>query len=241
MNIDIASKDERYLYLCEALKKDGHIARVVSPNEVFSPDALILPIKPEHTENELYKISKKISEKTKVLFGGGKLARQIFEHNLYDYSENEYFLGENARITAEAFLTVWQASTKASFEGQKILITGYGRIGKNLAKMLSSLGAKIHVYARREETKKEIKSNGFYSVNLDFAKEADAVINTAPAILFDSKLLLQIPESTKLFELASVNGFEKTERVYFALGLPGKILPKTAAEAIYKSIISFLD
>lgn len=241
MNIDIASKDKRYFYLCELLKDNGYYSRIVSPSEVASPDVIILPIKREHSENELFEISRNTSSKTKVLFGGDEATMKIFKNNLIDYSKNEYFLSDNAQITAEAFLRVWQDTTMSSFRGEKILISGYGRIGKHLAKILSCLGAKIYVYARREEVKNKIKMDGFYSVNLDFSKEVDAVINTVPAVIFSSELISQIPRETYLFELASVSGFEKTERVNFALGLPGKILPKTAAEAIYKAIISFLD
>ncbi len=241
MNIDIASKDERYFYLCELLNNNGYVSRVVSPIEVSLPDVLILPIKREHSETELYEISKKISPKTKVLFGGDEATKKIFQNNLNDYSKNEYFLSDNAYITAEAFLTAWQKTTRSSLRGKKILISGYGRIGKHLSKILSSLGAKIYVYARREETRNEIKGSGYCSVKLDFAKQADAVINTVPAMIFSSELISLIPENTALFELASKTGFEKTDRVNFALGLPGKILSKTASEAIYKAIISFLD
>ena len=241
MKIDIASRDERYKYLCTLLNNSGHTARIVNGEEIEFPDALILPIKREHTDDELYAISKRIYKDAKVFYGGDEFVRQSFRAEFVDYSKNEYFLLDNARITAEAFFTVWQREAKESLLGKKILISGYGRLGKYLAKMLSSFGAKIYVFARRDEVKLQAQNDGFFSVDLAESTMVDAVINTVPSVIFNCDLLSKIPKDTYLFELASKTGFEETEGVVFALGLPGKILPKSAAEAIYNAVISYLD
>lgn len=241
MNIDIASKDERYKYLCTLLNNSGHTARIVNVEEMEFPDALILPIKREHSEEELYKISKRVSDQTKVFYGGDEIVSRLFKSKLYDYSKNECFLLGNARITAEAFFTVWQRESGESLHGKKILISGYGRIGKYLAKMLSNLGANIYVFARRNEVKLQVENDGFHSVDLSRSTMVDAIINTVPAVIFNRDLLSEISQNTYLFELASKCGFEESDRVIFALGLPGKILPKSAAEAIYNAVISDLD
>lgn len=241
MKIDIASRDERYKYLSDLLNKSGYNSRVVSSKEISFPDVLILPIKREHSSEELLELAKRVSKDTRVLYGGDELIRQVFKCRLDDYSKNEYFLKENARITAEAFLSVWQKETRASLYGKRLLISGYGRIGKYLSNFLSNFGAEIYVYARRNEIKSEIENDGFVSVEIDYAPQTDAVINTAPAVVFEKNLIEKIPESTHLFELASVCGFEDTKRVVFALGLPGKILPESAGKAIYNSVVTFLD
>ena len=241
MKIDIVSKDQMYFHLCRLLNEDGYMARLCEASEVEAPDFLILPIKRELCEKELANLEKRIPTTTKVLYGGDEITQKYFTNRLNEYSKNEYFLIENARLTAEAFLSVWQEKTKTSLCSKKVLISGYGRIGRYLAKFLSSLGAEIYIYARREETVEKIKRDGFSFANLSYSPKTDAVINTAPAVLFSRELIAKIPNKVFIFELASSSGFEDIERVIRAPALPGRLLPKSAAEAIYKAVISYLN
>ena len=71
---------------------------------------------------------------------------------------------------------------------------------------------------------------------LEFSRNVDAIFNTAPASIFSNEIISKIPSKTHIFDLASVCGFEEKTRVIFALGLPGKILPKDAAKVIYDTI-----
>ncbi len=241
MKIDIVSKDQRYFHLCRLLNEGGYSARVCEANEVDAPDFLILPIKRELDEKEIANLEKMISTTTKVLCGGDEITKKYFAGKLEEYSKNEYFLNKNARLTAEAFLSVWQEKTKSSIFGKSVLISGYGRIGGYLAKFLKSLGAEVYIYARREETVEKIKSDGFSFANLSYSSQVDAIINTAPAILFSCELIDKIPRGVFIFELASLSGFEDTERVIKAPSLPGRLLPISAAEAIYEAVISYLN
>jgi hypothetical protein len=102
------------------------------------------------------------------------------------------------------------------------------------------MGATIYIYARRKEVREEIKKDGYTPVLLDFSRNVDAIFNTAPAQIFSNEIISKIPPNTQIFDLASVCGFEEQDRVKFALGLPGKILPKDASRAIYDTILPFL-
>lgn len=240
MKIDIVSRDERYIYLNELLNRNGYSAYLTAPSEVDNPDILVLSVRAELKNEELAMALEGLPQNTKVFTGREKSAREYFSGEIIDYSRDENFLQKNAYLTAEGMISVWHSVTKKTPSGKKLLISGYGRIGKCLARIFSSLGAQIFVYARREESIAQVIKDGYTPAKPDFAIQADAVFNTAPAIVFSSDLINNIPESTYLFELASQSGFEKTERVVPALGLPGKILPKSAGRVIYDTITSLL-
>jgi dipicolinate synthase subunit A len=72
----------------------------------------------------------------------------------------------------------------------------------------------------------------------------DIIINTIPAKVIDSSILKRIRNESLIIDLASKPGgvdFKEAEtlgkKVIWALGLPGKVAPKTAAEYIFKYII----
>lgn len=240
MNIDIVSRDKRYFYLNDFLCQAGYNSRICKPNEVDYPNILILSVRNELTDKELEEVFTKTSTETIVFSGTENRIKEYFTGKVIDYSKNEDFLEKNAYLTAEAMLTIWHSKLEESPKGKSILISGYGRIGKHLARIFSNMGATIYIYARRKEVREEIKKDGYTPVLLDFSKNVDAIFNTAPAQIFSNEIISKIPPNTQIFDLASVCGFEKQDRVKFALGLPGKILPKDASRAIYDTILPFL-
>ncbi len=237
MNIDIVSNDQRYVELNSLLNKAGYSSQIKAPKEVNSPDILVLSVRDELSENELEELFKKVPQKTLVFSGNHERIKRYFSGEIIDYSKNEELLEKNALLTAEATVSVFHSLTKRTARGQKIFICGYGRIGRELARIFSALGSEIFVFARRTEVKNRVEKDGYSSVLLDYASECDVIINTAPSVVFDSSLIAQIPKEATIIELASVCGFENRERVNFALGLPGKIMPKSSARVIYDTIV----
>ena len=241
MVINIASKDKRYEILNEILRGRGSASKIVDPLGVEKPDLLILSARRELNEGELDTIFEKLGEKTVVLSGNGRSLSARYGRKVIDYTENEEFLQKNAYLTAEACISYLHSSFESSLFGKKFFISGYGRIGKCLARILYSLGGKIFIFARREEVRRQVEKDGFTVAGLDTACECDFVLNTVPHQIFSADLISKIPKETRIVELASICGFENTERVNFALGLPGKILPKSAAKVIYEAIEPYLE
>ena len=68
-----------------------------------------------------------------------------------DYLKDESFSIKNAVLTAEGAVQVAMENTVHSMFGSKVLVLGYGRIGKVLSVMLKNLGAKVYVAARKPE------------------------------------------------------------------------------------------
>ncbi len=240
MVINIASKDKRYIKLASLLEKDGYDCKIVAPDKAEGADFLILSVRQELELCELDLIFEKLSEKTVVLSGNARALSERYGREVIDYTEGEEFLKKNAYLTSEACISYLHTLSGESLYGKKFFISGYGRIGSTLAKILQSLGGKIFIFARRQEVRQKIESDGFLPVALERSRECDFVINTVPHQIFDNALICKIPNEAYIVELASSCGFESTERVSFALGLPGKILPYSASQAIYEAILPYL-
>ncbi len=238
MNINIVSSDKRYIELNRLLNKNGYLSHLSVPTKDEKCDILILPLRNELDDNILSKIFNNISSDTLVFSGNEEKIKEFYNGKVIDYSKGETFLQKNAYLTAEATVSVYHAITKSSIRDKKALVLGYGRIGKYLCRIFSSLGAKMHVFARRDEVKNQICIDGYTSVGLDFINESDLVINTIPHIIVGKEYTNSISDKAVLIELASASGgFEDKSKVYNGGGLPGKILPNSSAELIYDTII----
>lgn len=242
MKINIVSRDKRFEYVNSILKGLNYCSEIVTADKVNECDALVFSPARELSDLEISTALSRIKSNT-VVFSGGVEGIKKFTHNkVIDYSfNNERFLVENANLTAEATVSYIHTLTKQSVRNKRILICGYGRIGRFLAEILSSLGAHICVFSRRSYVLKEILEQGYEAIALDGAVCVDIVLNTTPEVLFKSELIDKIPNTTYLIELASSpGGFEKTERVNFASSLPGKILTRSAGELMAEAIHSVL-
>ena len=176
---------------------------------------------------------------------------QLDSKLLYDYSTREEFAIQNAISTAEGALEIAMREYEGTINNSKILVCGYGRIGKALSSMLSSLNADVTVSARKKSDLAWIKASGLIAVEtslVDTLESFDIVFNTVPALVLDSKALSHIAKNAVVIDLASYPGgvdFEACARLgiccVHALSLPGKTSPKTAGETIKNTIINMLE
>lgn len=129
------------------------------------------------------------------------------------------------------------------------LVLGFGRIGKILSKMLAGIGANVYCEARKDSDIAWIKSNGYKPIHLkdldEYLNRFDFIFNTIPYLVLDEKRLKLIKRECLLIDLASKPGgidFEKAKNMElqteWALALPGKVAPKTAAKYLYDVIIN---
>ena len=134
----------------------------------------------------------------------------------------------------------------------KALILGFGRIGKILAKMLQGLGVKVFVEARKYSDIAWIKSYGYKPVYInelgDYLGKMDVIFNTIPHIVLDANMLGKLKNDCLIIDLASKPGgvdFERAKgmgiKVIWALSLPGKVAPITAAKFIKETIYNILE
>lgn len=188
---------------------------------------------------------------TQTVFGGG-ITQEIaaaFERRditVQDYLKREELAVRNAVPTAEGAIQLALEELPVTIDGSSCLIVGYGRIGKVLARLLVSMGARVTVAARKCADRAWATVQGCRAVSTEeLANLArfDVVFNTVPTLLFDRRVLGTMDRHTLLIDLASRPGgidFNAAADLHFktvwALSLPGRVAPKTAADIIKSTI-----
>lgn len=172
---------------------------------------------------------------------GGKLEDPAFaSYNRIDLLEDEKYLAENAALTADCALRLAGEKLPVAWKGCPVLILGWGRIGKCLAKLLQALGAQVAVSARRESHLAMLSALGYDALPpKDVSGKIEryrVVFNTVP-----SPILTQDADCTQnlWIDLASRLGLEG-ENVLWARGLPGKMLPESSGRLIGTSFLRIL-
>lgn len=186
---------------------------------------------------------------------GGRLGENIHKLaevagvKIYDYYEREELAVGNSVPTVEGAVAIAMAELPITLHGSRVLIYGYGRIGKVLAKTLNALEADVTVAARKSEDFAWIKVNGCHTQNIYELPvcKPDVVFNTVPAPVLGREALSALEPGTLIIELASKPGGvdmkaaeELGHRVIWALSLPGRVAPVTSGKIIADCLIAIL-
>jgi dipicolinate synthase subunit A len=174
------------------------------------------------------------------------------EISYIDLIKREEFSVLNAIATAEGTLQIAMEETQKTVHGSKVLVMGFGRIGKILAKMLDGIGAKVSCEARKDDDLAWIKAYGYEPIDLDKLNENlskfDIIINTIPFQILNEERLNLVKKDVVLIDLASNPGGvdrkiakEKELKLIWALSLPGKVAPITSAEFIKEVLYHVLE
>lgn len=187
---------------------------------------------------------------------GGQLSPELVETlhekgvRTLDYFSREELMVQNAVPTAEGALQLALEELPVTLAGASCLVTGYGRIGKALCRLLCALGADVTVAARRPTDRALAKTCGCAAIPVTALPDAgnfDVVFNTVPAMLFDESTLKGLSKTTLLIDLASRPGgvdFPAAARLgvktIWALSLPGRVAPKSAGIIIKDTVLTLL-
>ncbi len=168
-----------------------------------------------------------------------------------DYYDSEALTVRNAVLTAEAAIAIAINCTDFSIFGSKSLVLGYGRIGRQLARYLKSLGSVVTATSRHDGVLAVIEADGFNAVNTlkttEICGEFDYIFNTAPSPILNKKFLNACKSSVFIEDLATDSGIDLSSarelNVNAAVysGLPGKHSPVSAAKSIAKEILLYLE
>lgn len=191
-----------------------------------------------------------------IVFGGiirGELLQRLRESEIpfIDYYDTE-FIETNAILTAFGTLKILLEHIDFALPMGKYAITGYGRVGRETASLLTSLSCDVTVFARRRTQLDEAKIKGCKTLEIgdmpSHAGEFDIIINTVPSQIIGGDTIKNIKKDCKIIELASAPygvNFDEARKnsidVIKAAGLPGKYTPKTAGEIIGKRIEEYLQ
>lgn len=177
---------------------------------------------------------------------------RLENHNkIVDVMKDEELTIKNAIPTAEGAIQIAMEKSNITIHNSKCLILGFGRIGKILAKMLSGIGAKVYCEARKQQDLAWIQAYGYNPIHLNnidkVLNQFDFIFNTIPYVILDKQRLEKVKKECILIDLASKPGgidFDEAKnmnlQVEWALALPGKVAPKSAAEYIYEIIAQLI-
>ena len=191
-----------------------------------------------------------------VIFGGrvdpdaAALAAR-YGLTIRDYWEREELAAANAVPTAEGAVQLAMENLPITVHRARVLILGFGRVGRVTAQRFSALGAEVTVAARRCEARTWAQVMGCRGVGLEDLKERlgpfDLVVNTIPAQVLGEEELAGMRPDCLVLDLASrPGGVDRAaaerlgRRVIWALSLPGKAAPATAGAAIQNTIVNML-
>lgn len=165
---------------------------------------------------------------------GGNLSGIPEGYNCTDLLKNPTYVARNAAITAHCAIRLAMQKLPVTLEELPVLVIGWGRIGKCLAKLLKALGADVTVAARKESDQAMLIALGYKTVPLPFHGTilSSLVFNTAP-----SALDISLPRDCLKIDLASIKGLPG-EDVIWARGLPGKVTPHSSGHLIAQTVIS---
>lgn len=186
---------------------------------------------------------------------GGMLQRLTVSSSLWreiepeDYYRREELAVGNAIPTAEGAVGIAIREYPGTINGAKCLITGFGRIGKNLAIILRGMGAEVFCAARKKADLMQMRAFGVQPLTYrEISRRFDLIFNTVPAKVLTSPVLMQQTRDTLIIELASAPGgtdLKRAEELHLhvidAPSLPGRVAPKTAAEYIKEAVYNILE
>ena len=176
---------------------------------------------------------------------------QVRGLTIQDYFAREELAVANAVPTAEGAVQLAMEHLPITIHGARVLVVGFGRVGRTTAQRFQALGARVSVAARRYEQLAWAQSMGLGTEHLGrlagWLCGYDLIVNTVPARVLGREELEDLKSDCLVLDLASKPGGvdlsaagELGLTVIWTLSLPGKVAPVTAGAAIKTTIYNML-
>ena len=247
-------KDNDNIIQCDTIKKAIQNVDIVIGPIPFSSNGTTLNTPFSEKEITIREMMHVIN--AKVLIAGG-ISPEVYEMandeyiEIIDIMKREELAVLNTIATAEGTIQLAIENTNKILHGSEVLILGFGRIGKVLARKLAGLSVKVTCAARKDEDLAWIQAYGHKATNINSIgenlKNFDIIINTVPHMILSEERLQYVKKECLLIDLASNPGGidkkavkERNLKFVWALSLPGKVAPTTSAEFIKETIYNIL-
>ena len=167
---------------------------------------------------------------------GGNLDRLPKGQPRLDLLQEESYVAKNAMITAHCALGHILPRLPITLQDCPALVIGWGRIGKCLCKLLSGLGARVTVAARKSAHRAMAEALGYQAIDTAGIDSVPyrLIVNTVPVMV-----LPQGGNALKI-DLASQPGIGGDD-VLWARGLPGKDAPESSGKLLAETILCKLN
>lgn len=269
--------DQRQAHLARLLSLDGHTVYTYA----LTPDAPAHPVLSEIERADCVVFPLPICSTPGVLFAplsgehhllapildslvpnqllcGGRIdvdTRSRFARlslTIHDYFTREELTVANAIPTAEGALQIAMEELPITIHGARVVIIGFGRVGKITAHRFAALGAKVTVAARSQTQQVWAQVLGMEAQSLShlprLLADADLVVNTVPAPVLGPAELTALHSDALVIDLASAPGgvdmvaAARTQiQVIHALSLPGKVAPVTTGTYLRDTVYHLLQ
>jgi len=272
---DPQRSDKRFAFLSRILIREGKRVLIgegadesimgerISPEKLASlkdtPLVLIVSFFTPKEERLPYLIA--LGENSRVF--SGKLTKE--EETLLDNKgimhtnilTDDAFCRANAVPTAEGALAIAIEKTDIALTGKSLLILGFGRVGRETARVMKGVGMEVFSAVRSPKRAEEVKDhgctplfiegNGILLTEEGKAKELNAfplIINTVPPPgIITERVASLLCMDTVFIDLAPSDCAERLGnmgiRAFNAPSLPGRYAPESAAEYIYDTVRSY--
>lgn len=203
-----------------------------------SASVLLLPV-PSFDGDSRVKGGGRIEDiltKETIVFGGNLDHPALADHICFDLLKDPYYLTKNAAITAHCAVKVAMEHLQRILKDCKVLVIGWGRIGKCLARLLRGMDADVTVSARKEADRAILSAMGYTSIDLadesNKLTEYSIIFNTVPVPMLSAN---RLSKSQLKIDLASQKGIDG-EDVIHARGLPGICAPESSGILIAQTV-----
>ena len=247
-------KDVKSIIQCDTIKKTIQNVEIVIGPIPFSSNGTTINTPFSEKEITIREMMHVIN--AKILIAGG-ISPEVYELandeyiEIIDIMKREELAVLNTIATAEGTIQIAIENTNKILHGSEVLILGFGRIGKVLARKLAGLAVKVTCAARKDEDLAWIQAYGHRATNInnigENLKQFDIIINTVPHMILSEERLKNVKKDCLLIDLASNPGGidkkavkEQNLKFVWALSLPGKVAPTTSAEFIKDTIYNIL-
>ena len=247
-------KEIKNIIFCEKLIEAVKMVQVVIGPIPFSSDGININMPFSDGKLSIREFMHNLNAKILI---AGTIAPDVYELandeyiEIVDIMKREELAVLNTIATAEGAIEIAIANTNKILHGSNVLVLGFGRIGKVLARKLAGLSTKVTCAARKEEDLAWIKAYGHKGININQIDKNlsgfDVIINTVPQMILTAEKLGYVKQECLLIDLASNPGGidkkvakEKGLQLIWALALPGKVAPTTTAEFIKDTIYNIL-
>lgn len=281
LNFWVIGGDLRQEKLAQLLAEDGHsvhtyaleranlpktVERMDSLDEVRRANCVVLPLPvmgeggalntPMSEERHLFQDMLPFFTTSQLICGGmmdATVQKAAAEKGLtlVDYFRREELVVANAALTAEGAVQIALEEMGRTLHRARVLVLGFGRVGKLTAHRMAALGAHVTVAARKYDALAWAEAYGYQAQRLcdltGYLCGYDLVVNTVPQLVLTRDLLEDLKDGCLVMDLASKPGgvdfpaaADLGVRVIWALSLPGKVAPVTAGEALRDTIYNIL-
>ena len=170
--------------------------------------------------------------------------------NCVNYGALDSYALLNAVPTAEGAIKIAIENTPFTLWKSRVLVIGFGRVGKVLSGRLKAMECDVTVSARKSADFALINAMGLKYINTTLLREGvlpfDIVFNTVDAEVLDGYTFKR-SKCALAIDLSSKGGFDLSAaesagvKAIFAGGLPAKVAPHTAAEILFKTVTEIIN